>query len=476
MKTIILSDVTMKKTSKGNGFSLSFREKLELCKHLDRLGIDSIEMDAIENRRTDGLLIKSLCSAVKHARLTVPVSAGDSDGIDYTWNCLKEAVRPRLQVSLPVSTVQMEYLYHKKPEQMLSMISESTSKCRELCEEVEFCAEDAGRSDPVFLSKALEAAARNGASVLTVCDTAGIMMPEEVFRFIRSIKEQFPKQIVGVRISNEMYMADACAVYAVQAGAEEVKVKACGEDTVSLKRFAAVLKTRGESLEAASGVRMTEMNRTIEQIEWLCRTNRSKSSPFDNGVREEEDFFLNSHDSVEAVRKAAQQLGYDLSEEDTAKVYEAFTSVAGKKGSISAKELDVLIATSALQVPPTYQLESYVVNASNVIAATSHIRLKKEDQIQEGICAGDGPIDASFLAIEQIAGTHYELDDFQIRAVTEGREAMGEAIVRLRSNGKLYSGRGISTDIIGSSIMAYINAINKIVYEEAGQSTTPTYD
>ena len=466
MRTIFLSDVTMKRSSRGSDYSLSFREKLELCKLLDKLGIDSIETDVIENRRTDGLLIKSLCSAVKNARLTVPVPAGDPDGIAYTWGCLKEAKKPRLQVSLPVSTVQMEYLYHKKPEQMLVLISESVARCSELCEEVEFCAEDAGRSDPAFLSRALDAAARNGASVLTVCDTAGIMMPEEVYRFVQSIRKQFPDRKIGVRISNEMYMADAGAVYAVQAGADEVKVKACGEDTVSLKRFSAVLKTRGEGLGAQSGIRTTEMNRTIGQIEWLCRTNRSKSSPFDSGVREEESFLLSVHDSPEAVRQAAEQLGYDLSDEDAAKVYEAFSFVAGKKGSVSAKELDVLIATSALQVPPSYQLESYMINASNVIAATSHIRLKKDGEILEGICAGDGPIDASFLAIEQIAGTHYELDDFQIRAVTEGREAMGEAVVRLRSNGKLYSGRGISTDIVGSSIMAYINAINKIVYEE----------
>lgn len=469
MRTISFSDVTMKKSARGSDFSLSFREKLEFCKLLDKLGIDSIETDAIVNRRTDGLLIKSLCSAIKQARLTVPVPAGDPDGIDYTWSCLKEAKNPRLQISLPVSTVQMEYLYHKKPEQMLALISESVSKSRELCSEVEFCAEDAGRSDPSFLSTALETAAKQGVSILTVCDSAGIMMPEEVFRFVQSVREQFPDQRIGVRISNEMYMADASAVYAVQAGADEVKVKACGEDTVSLKRFSAVLKTRGESLSVQSRIRMTEMNRTIGQIEWLCRTNRSKSSPFDSGVREEENFLLSVHDGPEAIRQAAEQLGYDLSDEDIAKVYESFSYVAGKKGSVSAKELDVLIATSALQVPPAYRLESYMINASNVIAATSHIRLNKDGEILEGICAGDGPIDASFLAIEKIAGTHYELDDFQIRAVTEGREAMGEAVVRLRSNGKLYSGRGISTDIVGSSIMAYINAINKIVYEEAAQ-------
>ena len=119
-----------------------------------------------------------------------------------------------------------------------------------------------------------------------------------------------------------------------------------------------------------------------------------------------------------------------------------------------------------MQVPPTYRVESYVINSGNIITATAHMKLRRDDQLKEGISTGDGPIDAAFLAIEQIVGHHYELDDFQIQAVTEGREAMGETVVKLRSNGKLYSGRGVSTDIVGSSIRAYVNALNKIVYEE----------
>ena len=118
--------------------------------------------------------------------------------------------------------------------------------------------------------------------------------------------------------------------------------------------------------------------------------------------------------------------------------------------------------------PPTYKLNSYVINSGNVISASANIQMEKNGQPVSGICVGDGPIDAAFLAIEQIAGRHYELDDFQIQAVTEGREAMGSALVRLRSGGKLYSGNGISTDIIGASIKAYLNALNKIVYEEEG--------
>lgn len=470
MKCIRLSDVTMKKSRKGGEISLSFREKIELCKLLDKLGVDAVETAPIENRRTDGLLLKSLSSAVSNACLTVPVPIGEADGVAFTWSCLQEAKHPRLQVSLPVSTVQMEYLYHKKPDDMLTLIGKTVAECRALCGDVEFSAEDAGRSERDFLLSAVRCAKENGATLITVCDTAGELLPEDYLRFIAELREELGGDVkLGVSISNNLYMADACAIYAIKAGADEVKVVSCGEDEISLQKLATMLRVHGDALGVQSGVRVTELRRTVEQIEWLCKTNKSKASPFDNGVREEEDFSLSVHDDAEAVRKAAEKLGYDLSEEDAAKVYEAFTIVADKKEKITAKELDVLIATSALQVPPTYTLESFVINSGNIITATSHIRLVKDGKTVEGICVGDGPIDASFLAMEQITGTHYELDDFQIRAVTEGREAMGESVVRLRSRGKLYSGRGLSTDIVASSIMAYINALNKIVYEEAEQ-------
>ena len=164
--------------------------------------------------------------------------------------------------------------------------------------------------------------------------------------------------------------------------------------------------------------------------------------------------------------KAVSRLGYDLSEEDGAKVYEAFLAIARKKEKVGAKELDAIVASAAMQVPPAYVLSSYVVTSGNTISATAHLKLHRQDKVLEGVSIGDGPIDAAFLAIEQITGKHYELDDFQIQAVTEGREAMGQTVVKLRDRGKVYSGRGISTDIVGASIQAYLSALNKIVYEE----------
>ncbi len=465
MKTIGLSDVTIKTSREGGGFNLSFREKIEVGKLLDKLGVSAVEAGGIENRKTDGLLIKSLSSALRDAVLSVTVPAGDGEGIEFAWNCLKEAAHPRLQVSLPVSTVQMEYFHHRKPDAMLDLIGQTVRACRALCPDVEFSAEDAGRAEDEFLIRAIRAAAEAGATLVTVCETAGNMLPDEFFAAVRVIREKAGDVRLGVKVSNNLYLADACAVAAVRAGADEVKAAAFGELTASLEKTAAILQAKGADFDAACGIRTTELHRAISQIRRLCETDRSKSSPFDNGVRDEE-FLLGVHDDLAAVSKAAEKLGYDLSEEDAARVYEAFAAAVAKKGSVSSKELDVLIAASALQVPSTFVLDNYVINAGNVITATSHVKLIKNGVPAEGICVGDGPIDASFLAIEQIVGTHYELDDFQISAVTEGREAMGEAVVRLRSAGRLYAGRGISTDIVGASILAYINALNKIVYEE----------
>ena len=136
-----------------------------------------------------------------------------------------------------------------------------------------------------------------------------------------------------------------------------------------------------------------------------------------------------------------------------------------RKESIDLKELEAVIASTTMQVPSTYHLVNYVVNSGNIIPATANVTLEKDGQKFTGVSTGDGPIDAAFHAIEQIIGHHYELDDFQVHAVTKGRGAVGSSIIRLRADGKLYPGNGVSTDIVGACIRAYINALNKIVYE-----------
>ena len=468
MRNIRISDIMMKVSPEAGGFPLSFREKIELAKLLDKLGVDVIEVSRIANRRIDTLLVKSLASAIHSGVLALPLNTQDADAAEAAWNAVKEAAHPRLQVSLPVSTVQMEYLCHKKPAQIIDMIRTLTVQCAAYGCEVEFVAEDAGRSEPEFLHAAIAAAVESGAKLVTICDTAGTLLPDEFRGAVAAIRAGIPEHVaLGVRCSNELFIAESCAVAAIQAGADEVKTAACGSFTASLDKLTHILKVRGGDAGVRCGVRATELQRAVAQIRWMCETNRSKSSPFDSGVRDDPDELgLTVHDDLSAVLKAAVKLGYDLSEEDGPKVYEAFTRIASRKERVGARELDAIIASAALQVPPTFRLENYVINSGNSISATCHMQLRRDDKLLESVCLGDGPVDAAFLAIEQIVGCHYELDDFQIQSVTEGREAMGETVVRLRAGGKIYSGRGISTDIIGSSIRAYISAVNKIVYEE----------
>ena len=467
MKNIRISDVTMKQAA--GGFSLSFREKIELSKLLDKLGVSVIELEPIVQPKTDALRIKSIAAAVSDSMLAVPVAL-NPESVQQTWNALKDAKKARLQVCAPVSPVQMEYLFHKKPDSMLSAIRAAIENCCAVCTDVEFVADDATRSDRAFLYDAVRTAIAAGAKTVTVCDTAGAMLPNEFTAFIRALYENVPelKQVtLGISCSDGLSMADSCAIAAVRYGAGEIKAAAYRLDVVSLPNVAKVLQAKGEFYDATCSVRTTVMNRITGQIARMCQTGRSKTSPFDNGVQEDDgSLFLTGHDDLHAVMKVASRLGYDLSEEDGTKVYEAFQVIAEKKEKVGAKELDAIVASAAMQVPPTYTLDSYVVTSGNTISATANLRLVKQGTPISGVSLGDGPIDAAFLAIEQITGHHYELDDFQIQSVTEGREAMGQTVVKLRSEGKVYSGRGISTDIVGASIRAYINALNKIVYEE----------
>ncbi len=467
MNRIKISDVTMKQPAQAQ--NLSFREKIELSKLLDKLGVSTIELDGIRNSRVDSLQIKSIATAVLDSIVAVPVEL-NAESVADTWKALSEAKHPRLQVVASVSSVQMEYLFHKKPEAMLAAIEQTVKACRAVCGDVEFIADDATRADSSYLYKALDTAIAAGAATVTVCDAAGTMLPEEFAAFIRGIKDNVPaiaNVTLGVSCSNNLSMADACVVAALCQGAGEIKANVYGTDTADLPNIARIVSAKGEAMGVSCSIQVNQLSRVTEQVVRMCQTGRSKTSPFDSGVREDDGTYLTAHDDMEAVLKAAAILGYDLSEEDGAKVYDAFTNIVAKKERISIKELDAIVASAAMQVPPTYILDTFIINSGNTIAATAHIRLKKGEKVLEGVCVGDGPIDAAFLAIESITGCHYELDDFQIQAVTEGREAMGQTVVKLRSGGKVYSGRGISTDIVGASIRAYLSALNKIVYEEA---------
>lgn len=461
MKTVRISDVTLAREG------LSFKEKLEIAKLLDKTNVDTVEFGKIKDEKVDLLALRTLSSTFASAIFSCKVGA-DKEETKKVAEALAGAKKARLTVSLPVSSVQMEYSCGKKPADMLSLIAESVSFARSLCSDVEFEALDASRGEYSFVCSAINAAIEAGASTVTVCDTAGEALPCEFGALIKGLKKDIPALsgiCLAVSCSDNLKCANASLIEALTAGADEVKVSATHGDVPCIKALADAIHVKGDSLGLSIGLNVTTLGRTCEQIADAINDNKSCSA-FDNKVGgDAHNVSLGTATDISTLRGIVEELGYELSDDDMVKVYDSFAAVAAKK-LVTSRDLDAIVASVAVAVPPTYRLANYVITSGNLIGSTAHVILEKDNARLTGLSAGNGPVDAAFLALEQITGHHFELDDFQIQAVTEGREAVGEAIVRLRANGKLYSGRGVSTDIVGAGLKAYISALNKIVYEE----------
>ncbi len=445
--------------------TFSFKEKIEICRQLEKLKVDVIELPAIENPKTDILFVRTASSFVGNCVLSVCVGM-TAESFEQAAQAISAAKHPRLRIEVPVSPVGMEYGAHKKPPKMIEWVSATVAKAKAVCADVELCAVDATRAEPAFLTAILTAAKEAGATAVTVCDSTGEKMPDEFAAFVKGVIETVGMP-VGVSCDDKNAMAAAAAILAIRGGADTVKTAVEGA-CVSLEAFCGIIKNCGNHYGFDARVQLTEYHRIVRQISRIVAGKGiDRSASLNVATSAEAGFTLDAQDDKAAVAAAVAKLGYDLSEEDMDAVYNEFVRVAAKK-TVGAKELEAIISGVAMQVPPTYTLISYMVNSSggNALAASAQIVLDKNGQQLQGICMGDGPIDAAFVALEQIMGCHFELDDFQIQAVTEGKEAMGSAIVKLRADGKLYAGTGISTDIIGASIRAYLSAVNKIVFEQ----------
>ncbi len=448
--------------------TFSFKEKIEICRQLERLRVDVIELPAVENPKTDVLLGRTVSSFVSES--TLSVGAGMStESLHLAIQSVAVAKHPRIRVEVPVSPVGMEYIAHKKAPKLLEWVSATVSAARAAVSDVEFCALDATRAEPAFLTSVLGAAAEAGATVLSVADSTGEMMPDAFAAFVAETVAAVGRP-VGVLCDDRNALGAAAAILAIRAGADCVKTqvaeRSVDTSAVSLEDFCNIVKNCGSHYGFDSKARLTEAHRVIRQIARITEGKGIDRTTAVNAAAPEDALMLDSRDDRAAVAAAVQKLGYDLSDEDMDAVYAEFCAVAAKK-RVGAKELEAMVSGVAMQVPPTYTLVSYMVTGTggNDLSSSAQIVLEKKGERLQGVCTGDGPIDAAFIALEQIMGTHFELDDFQIQAVTEGKEAMGSALVKLRADGSLFAGNGISTDIIGASIRAYISAVNKIVFE-----------
>ncbi|MBR1970927.1 MAG: hypothetical protein IKA17_11305 [Clostridia bacterium] len=462
MRKINITDITLKKLSEEREISLLFREKSAIASCADQLGADAVELPAVKNLREDTIVYKTIAQNVSKAALAIPVGFNKGD-IASVWECIKDAKKPRLQIELPVSTIQMEYTYHIKQAVMLEKIAELVKEAKKYCDDVEFSALDATRADKDFLVSAVKEAENCGANIITICDNAGASTPEEIAKLVKMVKEAVSVPVY-VQVSDRISMGVASAFSSISNGADGLKCAMAGSDVLLAGKISDAVNVCGAQIDAEIELNNTKIHSSIEDM--LSKINH-EAYENEKTVSERKKILIDSDSTMADVGRAAEILGYELSDSDIGNVYKAIMHVCEKKGAVGAKEFEAMIASSAMQAPSTYHFENYTTTSSNSVNAMSQVTLKCNDEIICGVSSGEGPIDSAFRAIEQCIGHHYELDDFQVQSVTEGKEALGSALVRLRNNGKLYSGNGTSTDIISASIRAYINALNKIVFEEA---------
>lgn len=462
MRKIIVSDKTLCSNMGEKANSLLFREKIAIAKKLDELDVDRIELPYIIKEKEDKIIAKTISMSIKKSSIVIPCLLSKKS-VDDAVECITDNDKTVISITVPVSTVTMEYEYHKKDNGMLDLVKDVFFYAKSKCENIEFVAKDATRAEKDFLKKCITVAIECGAKSVTLCDDAGVYMPSEWEDLVKNIKEYCDAKIF-VQINNKLKMGVASAVSSIISGADGVKTSMLKSNDLNITDFANAIDVKGESLGIETNLRTerlkTDVRSTVKEI------NNNKDDSVDGLVVSDKYFYITKDTTLDEISSYVSDLGYSISAEDIAEVYKAVKNICEKKNSISTKEFEAIIASHADQVPSTYHLESYNANCGNLSSSIVHIVLKSQNDILNGVSIGDGPIDAAFMAIEQCIGHHYELDSFQIEAVTEGKEALGSAIVRLRDNGNLYSGNGVSSDIVGASIRAYLNALNKIVAKE----------
>lgn len=446
MRAIKIIDTTL------TGGAYTFKEKLAIARQLEDLHVDAIELPIVTTAKADEVLVRTMASFVRDSRLSLAVNNDES--LAVAMRILEGIPNAVVRVEVPVSTVGMEYFHQKKAPKMVEWIGKAVRSAKQKYT-VEFCALDATRAERDVLLAAVQAAAEAGADWVTITDEAGEVLPDDFASLVNELVAVCPVSL-GVRCRDKG-LAVAGALLAIKAGATLAKAGVDNAYT-DLETLVGLLHDAGPMYDLSIGLDATRLHRIVNQVRTVS-VPETIARPDTDGT-----FVLSETDDKARVMEAVAKIGYDLGAEEQAFVYEEFLRVAKKK-KVGAKELQAIVESVATQYPAVYKLDSYVINNGNIITSSAQITVLKDNAVLHGVSIGDGPVDAAFRALEQIVGAHYELDDFQIHAVTEGREAVGQAQVKLRWDGKVFIGNGVSTDIIGASIRAYLSAVNKIVYE-----------
>ncbi|MFN8460570.1 MAG: 2-isopropylmalate synthase [Anaerolineales bacterium] len=517
-------DTTLRDGEQSPGATMTSAEKLEVARSLAMMGVDIIEAgfpaaspDDLEAVRQIAAEVGNPASPSLEAR--VPIIAGlaraNKSDIDKAWEAVQSAKHPRIHTFLATSPIHMKHKLKMDPEEVVGRVSEMVAYAKSFCDDVEFSPEDAGRSDPEFLYVVLGEAIKAGATTLNIPDTVGYTTPDEFYALIDGIIKNTPGMHDGITISvhchDDLGLATANTLAGIRAGARqaEVTMNGIGEraGNTSLEEVVMALKTRHPVFDLETGIETKQISRVSKLVSNYTgivvqpnkaivganafaheagihqdgmlkhQTTYEIMRPEDVGVNQTK-LVLGKHSGRHALRTRLAELGHSLDEVELDKAFARFKELADRKKVIVDADLEALIADEFYRPRDVYLLNDMQVTCGTMGMPTATVRLRGPDgAIHTQAVVGAGPVDAVYKAINAIVNVPCELLEFNIHAITEGIDALGEVTVRIQgANGhtsmdaqsemnypRVYGGHGADTDIIVASAKAYINAVNKLI-------------
>jgi len=497
---VIIFDTTLRDGEQSPGASLTKDSKLEIAKQLARLNVDIIEAGFPISSEGDFNAVKSIAKNIKGPIICGLARCIKKD-IDRAYNSVKYAKNPRIHVFLATSKIHMKYKLKKAEDEILRLAVWNVKYAKRFIEDIEFSPEDATRSDRGFLYEVIEAVIKSGATTVNIPDTVGYTIPSEFGSLIRGIKNNVPnidKCVLSVHCHNDLGLAVANSISALQNGARQVEctINGLGEraGNASLEELVMAIRTRKDIFNLDTDIKTPELYKTSQLVSRLTgivvqpnkaivganafsheagihqdgilkqRTTYEILKPSDVGV-EKTKLVLGKHSGRHAFRERLGKLRFHITEKELNRAFEEFKKLADKKKEIFDEDIIAIVEDSARAVRERYHLEYLQVSSGTNIVPSATIKLKCGNKIIESASTGDGPVDACYKAIDKATGIKGKLLNYLLRAITGGKDAVGNVTISVKARGKVITGRGSSTDIIEASTKAYLNAINRLAYK-----------
>lgn len=496
---IIIFDTTLRDGEQSPGASMNIEEKVTVARQLARLGVDVIEAGFPISSTGDFEAVKRVATEVRGPIIAGLARANKMD-IDRAWEALQHAEKPRIHTFIATSDVHLQHKLHKTREEVLQMAVEAVRYARSLCDDVEFSPEDATRSDVDYLCQVIEAVIDAGATTVNIPDTVGYTVPSEFTQLIKTIRERVPnidKAVISVHCHNDLGLAVANSLAAITAGARQVEctINGLGEraGNAAMEEIVMAIVTRSDRFPFTTGVNTKEIYRTSRLVSDITgipvQPNKAvvgsnafahEAGIHQHGILQERTTYeiidpssiglhssrlvLGKHSGRHAFEKRLAELGYSLSKEDFERAFARFKELADRKKEVHDEDIDAIVADEIRTVPEEFHLEYMTVTVGLGGMPCAAIRIRRGDELLQDVGTGVGGVDAVYRTIDKIVNIPHVLEDYSVKSITGGTDALGEVTVRIRDNGRVYIGRGASLDIIEASAKAYMQAINKMVF------------